>query len=175
MRDHKYYMALALVQAARAYELEEVPVGAVLVDESGSVIAEAYNSPISLCDPTAHAEIVAIRRAAGVIGNYRLTGTTLYVTLEPCSMCMGAILHARLKMVVYGTTDPRGGAAGSVMDLTRVPSLNHYVIVKGGILQEDCRDILQSFFKERRRQRAVAKRRGTEVAVTGSTRNRLVL
>ncbi|MBI4692584.1 MAG: tRNA adenosine(34) deaminase TadA [Gammaproteobacteria bacterium] len=142
-------MARALVLADRAAAAGEVPVGAVLVRD-GEIVGEGWNRPIGAHDPTAHAEIVALRAAAERIGNYRLTGTTLYVTLEPCAMCSGAIIHARVGRVVYGARDPRTGAAGSVMDVLTTDLLNHRVVVEGGVLARDSAARLQRFFAERR-------------------------
>lgn len=150
---HNYYMGLALVEAKNAEALSEVPVGAVLVDGEGEIIGRAHNSPIGFNDPTAHAEILAMRRGAAMLGNYRLTGSRLYVTLEPCAMCVGAMLHARVGMLIFGAADPKGGAAGSVVDLTRVPLFNHTIEVVGGVRSEECTEVLQRFFRERRRNK----------------------
>jgi len=141
-------MRLALAQAEQAAAQGEVPIGAVVVCD-GQVIARAHNAPISLHDPTAHAEVRALRDAAQVLGNYRLEGCTLYVTLEPCAMCSGAILHARLARVVYGAREPRTGAAGSVLDVLG-SSLNHHTEVCAGVLAVDSAALLQRFFNERR-------------------------
>jgi tRNA(adenine34) deaminase len=142
-------MHQALALARRAAAAGEVPVGAVLVmgDEA---LGEGWNQPISACDPTAHAEIVALRAAAARIGNYRLPGSTLYVTLEPCPMCAGALVHARVARVVFGAADPRAGAAGTVFDLLRSAALNHRADVVGGILAEECGVLLREFFRARR-------------------------
>jgi tRNA(adenine34) deaminase len=150
MDNHNHFMGLALEEALKAYERSEVPVGAVLVSSEGEILASAHNSPISLCDPTAHAEILALRQAALRMENYRLPGVTAYVTLEPCSMCVGAMLQARIGTLVIGALDPRSGAAGSVVDLTRVPIFNHNIQVVSGILSDDCADLLRRFFRERR-------------------------
>jgi len=139
--------ALALASAAAA--LGEVPVGAVLVKD-GEVIGRGANRPISSADPTAHAEVVALREAAARLGNYRLTGCELYVTLEPCAMCVGAMLHARLARVVFGARDPKTGACGSVVDLPAVGALNHHARFEGGVLAEECSALLRRFFAERR-------------------------
>jgi tRNA(adenine34) deaminase len=152
LSDQDHFMGIALEEAQKAWALSEVPVGAVLVGEKGDVIAKAHNTPISLNDPTAHAEILAIRQAARALKNYRLPGTTLYVTLEPCAMCLGALLQARVKSLVFGAYDPKSGSAGSVVDLTRVPSFNHYVEVVAGIREEECAELLRRFFKERRQE-----------------------
>lgn len=142
-------MRQALELAQRAAEIGEVPVGAVLV-QGGELISTGWNQPISLCDPTAHAEIVTLRAAAARIGNYRLVDSTLYVTLEPCSMCAGAMVHARVARVVYGAADPRAGAAGTVFDLLRSTVLNHRAEVTSGILAEECGLLLREFFRARR-------------------------
>ena len=145
-------MQAALAQARAAAAEGEVPVGAVLV-RAGEVIATGRNAPIASHDPTQHAEIAALRAAARRLGNYRLDGCTLYVTLEPCAMCSGAMLHARLPRVVYGAADPKTGAAGSVVDLFAEPRLNHQTAVQGGVLAGECAALLQGFFSERRRAR----------------------
>lgn len=143
-------MGLALKQADRAWRRGEVPVGAVVVAADGAVVGRGWNQPIGRCDPTAHAEIVALRRAAKKLGNYRLAGASLYVTIEPCPMCMGAIVQARLARVVYGAADPKGGAAGSLYDLASDPRLNHQVEVVSGVCEQACRDLIQAFFRQRR-------------------------
>jgi tRNA(adenine34) deaminase len=143
-------MALALGQAEAAREIGEVPVGAVVVDAAGHVLGAGFNRTIVDHDPTAHAEIVALRDAARRLSNYRLPGLSLYVTLEPCVMCMGAMLHARLARVCYGATDPKTGACGSVLNVGAVTSLNHHTSFHGGVLAEPCGDLLRRFFRERR-------------------------
>lgn len=143
------FMEQALDQAKLAALAGEVPVGAVLV-RAGVVIAKAFNQPIRTHDPSAHAEMLALRGAALAGANYRLPDTTLYVTLEPCAMCSGAILHARVARVVFGAPDPKTGAAGSVLDLFSVKQINHQTQVVGGIMQEECGQVLRDFFKERR-------------------------
>ena len=143
------FMRLALAEARAAAENGEVPVGAIVVKD-GRVIATGRNAPIDGHDPTAHAEIQALRAAAQALGNYRLEGCTLYVTLEPCSMCSGAMLHARLSRVVFGATDPKTGAAGSVLNLFAVPQINHQTSVEGGVLAEEGAELLRAFFKPRR-------------------------
>jgi tRNA(adenine34) deaminase len=143
------YMQLALDQARLAWAVGEVPVGAVVVKD-GEVIAAGYNQPIGRHDPTAHAEIVALRAAAEKIGNYRLPGCELYVTLEPCAMCSGAMMHARLSRVIYAAVDPKTGACGSVLDLFREEQLNHHTEVVGGVLAEESSTMLKAFFAERR-------------------------
>jgi tRNA(adenine34) deaminase len=142
-------MQLALDQARLAWAVGEVPVGAVVVKD-GEVIAAGYNQPIGRHDPTAHAEIVALRAAAEKIGNYRLPGCELYVTLEPCAMCSGAMMHARLSRVVYAAVDPKTGACGSVLDLFKEEQLNHHTEVVGGVLAEESSTMLKAFFAERR-------------------------
>ncbi len=145
----EHWMRQALAQARQAAEAGEVPVGAVVVKD-GRLIASACNAPIAGCDPTAHAEVLALREAAQVLGNYRLDGCTLYVTLEPCAMCSGAMLHARLERVVFGAPDPRPGVAGSVLDLFSQPQLNHQTQVSGGVLADECGQLLKDFFRPRR-------------------------
>ena len=143
-------MQRALALARQAAAQEEVPVGAVLVRD-GVVLGEGANRPIGACDPTAHAEILALRAAAERAGNYRLPGSTLYVTLEPCAMCAGALVQARVARVVYGAGDSRNGACGSVFDVLRSPTLNHRAEITGGVLAEDCAGLLRDFFRARRR------------------------
>lgn len=147
--SRELFMHEALVLAREAAQRGEVPVGAVVVKD-GRVIGRGYNQPISASDPTAHAEIVALRDAARTLGNYRLSGCDLYVTVEPCAMCSGAIMHARLARVVYGARDPKAGACGSVVDLFSEPRLNHQTAVEGGLLARECGQLLQDFFAERR-------------------------
>jgi len=142
-------MREALALAGEAAAAGEVPVGAVVVKD-GRVIGRGYNRPISSADPTAHAEIVALREAAAAAGNYRLPGCELYVTLEPCAMCVGAMVHARLARVVYGARDPKTGACGSIVDLPALASFNHHGIFEGGLLAEECGAALKRFFAERR-------------------------
>jgi len=143
------YMALALEEAAAAAAEGEVPVGALIVSDD-KIIARAHNRPIGLNDPTAHAEILAIRFAASQAGNYRLSGTTLYVTLEPCLMCAGAVIHARIGRVVFGASDPKGGAVVSVGRVFEDTRLNHQVDFTGGVMAERCAEILSSFFQQKR-------------------------
>ena len=150
LEQDRRYMSLALEQANLAEALGEVPVGAVVVDPAGQVVATGFNRTITDHDPTAHAEIVALRNAARHAQNYRLPGYSLYVTLEPCAMCMGAMMHARLARVVFGAHDPKTGVCGSVMDLSGHTQLNHQTTVAGGILAETCGHILRQFFKKRR-------------------------
>ncbi len=144
------YMELALTEAEMAGQADEVPIGAVLAGADGAVIARGRNSTIAMADPSGHAEMLAIRAAAKAISNYRLGGTTLYVTIEPCVMCMGVALHARLTRVVYGAPDPKWGAAGSLFDFHLDPRFNHHIQVTGGILEDKCRHLIQDFFLARR-------------------------
>jgi tRNA(adenine34) deaminase len=146
--DHQF-MQQAIEQAQLAALAGEVPVGAVLVRE-GKVIARGFNQPIAHSDPSAHAEMLTLRAAAKAEDNYRLPGSTLYVTLEPCTMCAGAMLHARVERVVYGAPDPKTGAAGSVLDVFSSKQINHQTTVEGGVMGEECGQLLRSFFKDRR-------------------------
>ena len=142
-------MSSALAEARKAAEAGEVPIGAVVV-HNGAIIAHGQNSVIRTSDPTAHAEIVALRHTAAILGNYRLNGCSLYVTLEPCAMCAGAIIHGRLDRLVYGTPDSKAGACGSVLSVLNHPQLNHQMQVGQGILAEECGDLLRVFFRDRR-------------------------
>ena len=144
------FMQLALEQARAAGERGEVPVGAVVVRD-GEVIGRGFNHPIAAHDPSGHAEIMALRDAARAVGNYRLPGATLYVTIEPCAMCAGAIFHARIARVVYGAREPKTGAAGSVVDLFAEGRLNHHAEIEGGLLAEACGGLVSAFFAEKRR------------------------
>ena len=144
-----HFMRLALAQAQQAYAEGEVPVGAVVVKD-GEVVAVGYNQPIGRHDPTAHAEVNALRAAAEKLGNYRLPGCELYVTLEPCAMCSGAMMHARLARVVYAASDPKTGVCGSVLDLFAHEGLNHHTVVAGGVLADEASAMLKGFFAERR-------------------------
>ncbi|MGD2139403.1 MAG: tRNA adenosine(34) deaminase TadA [Burkholderiales bacterium] len=143
------FMRRALALAGMGAECGEVPVGAVVVLD-GEIIGEGYNAPISHHDPSAHAEILAMREAAHRVGNYRLAGSSLYVTLEPCAMCAGAMMHARVSRVVFGASDPKTGACGSVVDLFAEAQLNHHADVIGGVLADECAQVLRSFFQTRR-------------------------
>ena len=143
-------MRLALEQALRAEASGEVPVGAVIVDSHGDILGSGSNRTIQDHDPTGHAEVVALRMAAKKMSNYRLPGATLFVTLEPCAMCMGAILHARIARVVFGAADPKTGACGSVIQLSQDTRLNHHTDVVGGVLEQECGDALRTFFRRRR-------------------------
>jgi tRNA(adenine34) deaminase len=145
------FMQQALAEARESAASGEVPIGAVLVHE-GRILARAGNRTIRDCDPTAHAEIVALREAARIIGNYRLADTTLYVTIEPCSMCAGAMIQARVPRLVYGAAEPHGGAVRSCFEVLSHPDLNHRVQVTSGVLASDCSDVIQSFFAVRRKQ-----------------------
>jgi tRNA(adenine34) deaminase len=143
------YMRIALELARTAGSIGEVPVGAVVVKD-GEIVGRGYNQPIGKHDPTAHAEVMALRDAAQRLGNYRLPGCTLYVTLEPCAMCSGAIMHARIARVVFGATDPKTGVAGSVINLYTEERLNHHAEIEGGVLAGECGALLSSFFAARR-------------------------
>jgi tRNA(adenine34) deaminase len=150
----KTYMQMALDLAQEAYRAEEVPVGAVLVKD-GEILATGFNQREGLQDPTAHAELLAIRSAAEALGSWRLTDTTLYVTLEPCAMCAGAIIQSRISRLVFGTWDPKAGACGSICDLTAETRFNHRVMVHSGMMAEDCRHLLQQFFQRLREAQPV--------------------
>lgn len=145
----RQFMQQAIEQAHLAAIAGEVPVGAVLVRD-GQVISKAFNKPITNHDPSAHAEMLALRQAALAEQNYRLPGTTLYVTLEPCAMCVGAMLHARVDRIVFGAPDPKTGAAGSVVDLFAIKQINHQTSIEGGIMGDECGQLLRNFFKGRR-------------------------
>ena len=153
------FMRAALRQARRGEAEGEVPVG-VVVAHQGRVIARAHNRPIRLSDPTAHAEILALRSAGRKIGNYRLAGCTLYATIEPCAMCAGAMIHARIQRLVFGARDAKAGATGSVLNVLNHPKLNHRVEVASGILEEECRDLLSRFFRARRNKNRVIESSG---------------
>jgi len=145
----KQFMRLALAEADKAIQAGEVPVGAVIVG-GGEVIASAHNRPVGLRDPSAHAEILALRKAASAEGNYRLAGSTLYVTIEPCLMCAGALIHARVSRLVFGAPDPKGGAVVSLYRVLDDSRLNHRIEVTGGVLAEECGEIMSRFFREKR-------------------------
>lgn len=149
LSTHDAFMGLALAEAAYGRTLGEVPIGAVVVLDA-KLIGAGCNKPISAVDPTAHAEVNALRAAALAVGNYRLTGATLYVTVEPCVMCVGAMVHARIGLVVYGAAEPRSGALVSAARVHDTPGLNHRLTVLGGVLEEECRALMQEFFKEKR-------------------------
>jgi tRNA(adenine34) deaminase len=144
------FMKLAINEAKKAGQKAEVPVGAVLVAESGEILSLSHNQVITLADPTAHAEILVLRKAAQKVLNYRLLGTTLYVTIEPCIMCMGAIVHARVTRVVFGAEDLKWGAAGSLYNFTEDVRLNHQPEIIQGVCQDECRELMQEFFRSRR-------------------------
>ena len=147
--DDAEFMRAALEQGRQARERGEVPVGSVVVLD-GEVIGQGFNQPIGSHDPTAHAEVVALRDAARRLGNYRLPGSTVYVTIEPCQMCVGAMIHARVARVVYGTREPRAGAIESAMQAHEHPGLNHRMTATGGVLEQECRALIQGFFQDRR-------------------------
>ena len=147
--SHDQFMRLAIAEAGKALAAGEVPVGAIVVLD-GAVVGAGFNQPISASDPTAHAEVLALRAAAARVGNYRLTGSTLYVTAEPCVMCVGALVHARVSTVVYGTAEPKAGAITSMTRAHELPGLNHRLQVESGILEEECRELMQAFFRSRR-------------------------
>jgi tRNA(adenine34) deaminase len=149
MKD-EYYMNLAIKEAEKAADIDEVPVGAVIVNKDQQIIGYGYNSPISSCDPTSHAEINAIRMAAENIKNYRLINTTLYVTIEPCIMCMGAIIHARIKRLVFGASDPKWGAAGSLYNMADDKRLNHHPEIISGVCKEKTKHLIKDFFIKKR-------------------------
>jgi len=153
--DDENFMRAALALAREAATLDEVPVGAVVVVD-GDIVGGGFNQPISRSDPTAHAEVIALRAAAARLGNYRLPGATLYVTLEPCVMCAGAIMHARIGRIVFGARDPKTGAAGSVIDLFSEARLNHHADIEGGVLADECGALLSGFFATRRARTAMA-------------------
>jgi len=143
-------MRAALEQARLGLAAGEVPIGAVLV-VGDEIVARAFNQPIGAVDPTAHAEVLVVREAARRIGNYRLTGARVYVTLEPCLMCVGALVHARVREVIYGAAEPKTGALVSTVQALETPGLNHRFGVRGGVLEQECRDLIQQFFREKRR------------------------
>ena len=149
----EYWMSKALLQAKQAAERDEVPVGAVLVSEANELIAEAYNQPIGSVDPSAHAEINALRIVAQKLDNYRLPNTTLYVTLEPCTMCVGALVHARVKRIVYGAAEPKAGAITSAHQLLESGAYNHIPEVTPGVKKDDCSSLLSVFFENKRLQK----------------------
>jgi tRNA(adenine34) deaminase len=152
MHTHEFYMQMALEEARKAGAIEEVPVGAVLVSAAGEVLAAAHNRAVAESDPTGHAEILALRGAAKKLQNYRLLNSTLYVSIEPCIMCMGGIVHARVARVVYGAPDPKWGAAGSLYDLAADSRLNHRVDIVSGVCAAECRELMQDFFRAKRIQ-----------------------
>src|SRR6267154_2869576 len=145
LQSDQYFMGEALRQAVRAYEAEEVPVGAVVV-RGGRIIARAFNQVEMLKDATAHAEMLAITQAEAAVGDWRLNDCDLYVTKEPCTMCAGALVHVRMRRVIFGCADPRSGGAGGALNLLQMPSLNHHCEITAGVLAQECADLLQSFF-----------------------------
>ena len=151
MSEDEKWMQLAILEANIAKDKGEVPVGSILV-QNNQIISKAHNCPISKNDPTAHAEIEVLRKAGEKLNNYRLPQTTLYVTLEPCAMCLGAMIHARIERGVFGASDPKSGVCGSTIDLSSESIFNHQISLSGGVLEHDCKNILQSFFKLRRKQ-----------------------
>ena len=153
MPDDSYGMRLALAEAQRAYALGEVPIGAVILDEAGEVISSGYNLRETEHDATAHAELIAIQRACRSLGRWRLTGMTLYVTIEPCPMCAGAIVMSRISRVVYGSTDTKAGACESLFNITGNPALNHQPEMLAGVLADECSQIIKRFFRERRKNK----------------------
>ncbi len=150
MKDDEYYMDLAIKEAYKAELIDEVPVGAIIIDENGTVVGTGFNQPISSIDPTSHAEINAIRQATQIFNNYRLVNTTLYVTIEPCIMCMGAIIHARIKRVVYGANDLKWGAAESLYNIASDSRLNHHPEIVSGVFEAKTKKIIKDFFKNKR-------------------------
>lgn len=158
MQDDVFYMRLALEEAQKAYDLGEVPIGAVLVDAEGNIAARGHNMREIWHDATAHAEMIAIREACESLGRWRLSGLTLYVTIEPCPMCAGAIVMSRVDRVVYGSTDARAGACESVFNIPGNPTLNHRPEITAGVLQEECAGIMKRFFKMRREQQKALKK-----------------
>ncbi len=153
MLDLFHLMSQALVEAEKGYAKGEVPVGAVLATMNGEIISRAHNQPIALNDPSAHAEILVIRKAGSALKNYRLTNTTLVVTIEPCLMCMGAALHARVGHIAFGAADPKAGAAGSVFNIAADERLNHKIEITPGIMEKECRTLMQDFFKGLRKSK----------------------
>ena len=148
--NHSKLMKIAISEAVKAGQNDEVPIGAVIVAESGAILSLAHNNTINFSDPTAHAEILALRVAAKKLLNYRLLNTTLYVTVEPCIMCMGAIVHARVSRIVFGTNDPKWGAAGSIYNFANDSRLNHRMEIIGGVCKDECRILIQDFFRSKR-------------------------
>ena len=151
LNTHENFMELALDEAKKAGQIGEVPIGAILVSENGAVLSAAHNQTIKQVDPTAHAEILALREAAIKVNNYRLLNTSLFVTVEPCMMCMGALVHARVKRIIYGATDPKWGAAGSLYNFAEDFRLNHRVEIINGVREDECRELMQAFFRSKRK------------------------
>lgn len=150
MKSDEHWMKVALKAAMKAREIGEVPIGACLIDANNKLLSVKHNLVIANCDPTAHAEILVLREAAQKIGNHRLLNTTLYTTIEPCAMCAGALVHARVKRIVFGAKDERFGAAGTLFQICQNPLLNHRLDVVSGILEEESRNLIQEFFRHRR-------------------------
>lgn len=150
-KNHEYYMGLAIEEAKKAESEGEIPIGALLVDDSGDILAASRNRTIQSSDPTAHAEILAMREAGRKIKNYRLLNTTLYATVEPCPMCVGAMIHARISLLVFGAKDPKWGAAGSLYDLPADPRLNHRIEVTSGVMEAKALELMQKFFQKKRK------------------------
>jgi tRNA(adenine34) deaminase len=148
--NHQYFMDLALDEAKKAGQIGEVPIGALVVAGNGEVLAATHNQTIKLVDPTAHAEILALRQAATKLNNYRLLNSSLFVTVEPCIMCMGAIVHARVKRVIYGADDPKWGAGGSLYNFATDDRFNHRVEIVKGVCEKECRELMQAFFRAKR-------------------------
>jgi len=148
--DHSHFMKIAVEEAKKAGRMDEVPVGAVLVGETGEILSKGYNQTVRLADPTAHAEVLVLRQAAKKIHNYRLLNTSLYVTVEPCVMCMGAVIHARIARVIFGADDQKWGAAGSIYNFAEDKRLNHHPEIIRGIYQEECKRLMQDFFQNKR-------------------------
>ncbi|MCC2606299.1 tRNA adenosine(34) deaminase TadA [Planctobacterium marinum] len=161
IKDDDYYMAQALALTPNAEAAGEIPVAAILVKD-GEVIAQGWNQSITLNDPSAHAEMMALRQAGSALNNYRMPGTTLYVTLEPCPMCAGALVHSRIERLVYGASDYKTGACGSIMDLVRNDKLNHQISVTSGVLEAQCSSVISDFFKRRREEKKALKRAAQE-------------
>ena len=151
MSGHECYMREALTEGNKALLAGEVPIGSVVVSADGQIVGRGFNQPIGANDPSAHAEILALRDAARFLGNYRLNGTTLYVTVEPCPMCAGALIHSRVDRLVYGTPEPKAGAVCSAMQMLDHPALNHRIEIISGVLENQCREMIQGFFGEKRR------------------------
>ena len=151
MHDHEIYMRIVLKEAWKAYEIGEVPIGAMIITNNGTILSKAHNETITRNDPAAHAEILALRKAAETINNYRLNNTKMYVTIEPCIMCAGALIHARVEEIIYGAPDPKWGGLKSLYQFGNDKRLNHRLKVTSGILESDCEEIIKRFFKEKRK------------------------
>jgi tRNA(adenine34) deaminase len=151
MHSHEFYMHIALSEAFKAYEIGEVPVGAVMISSEGKILSQSHNATIRRNDPSAHAEIIVLREAAEVLKNYRLNNTRIYVTIEPCIMCVGALIHARVEEVIFGVADPKGGSLVTLYQLGNDTRLNHQLKVTSGVLKAECGKIIQRFFKEKRK------------------------